>query len=59
MIDINKLCHSFSAVGNDPRHLLFSVVWGSISVGIASFVRANGRIFCNRPRLQLHDKPGY
>ncbi|KAK8274831.1 hypothetical protein V6Z12_D10G097200 [Gossypium hirsutum] len=50
---------SLGQVGNDPRHLLFSVVWGSISVGIASFVRAKGRIFCNRPRLQLHDKPGY
>ncbi|KAB2061721.1 hypothetical protein ES319_A10G105100v1 [Gossypium barbadense] len=50
---------SLGQFGNDPRHLLFSVVWGSISVGIASFVRAKGRIFCNRPRLQLHDKPGY
>ncbi|KAG8481666.1 hypothetical protein CXB51_026574 [Gossypium anomalum] len=50
---------SLGQVGNDPRHLLYSVVWGSISVGIASFVRAKGRIFCNRPRLQLHDKPGY
>ncbi|XVF62285.1 hypothetical protein PTKIN_Ptkin08bG0205200 [Pterospermum kingtungense] len=35
----------------DLRHLFFSLLWASISVGIAAFVRANGRIFCNRPRL--------
>ncbi|KAK6258101.1 hypothetical protein SCA6_012575 [Theobroma cacao] len=35
----------------DLRHLIFSVFWASISVAIAAFVRANGRIFCNRPRL--------
>ncbi|XP_022739346.1 phosphoinositide phosphatase SAC7 [Durio zibethinus] len=35
----------------DLRHLFFSLLWASISVGIAAVVRANGRIFCNRPRL--------
>ncbi|XP_022751537.1 phosphoinositide phosphatase SAC6-like [Durio zibethinus] len=35
----------------DLHHLIFSVLWASISVAIAAFVRANGRIFCNRPRL--------
>ncbi|XP_061354997.1 phosphoinositide phosphatase SAC6-like isoform X1 [Gastrolobium bilobum] len=35
----------------DFRHFFFSLMWASISVGIAAFVRANGRLFCNRPRL--------
>ncbi|KAK8619110.1 hypothetical protein V6N13_133077 [Hibiscus sabdariffa] len=57
MIGLFFTTMSLGQVGNDGRHLLFSVVWGSMSVGIAAFVRANGRIFCNRPRLQLHSKP--
>lgn len=35
----------------DLRHLFLSLVWASMSIGIAAVVRANGRIFCNRPRL--------
>ncbi|XWS45639.1 hypothetical protein CRYUN_Cryun15aG0153800 [Craigia yunnanensis] len=42
---------SLRQVRYDLRHLFFSVLWASISVAIAAFVRANGRIFCNRPRL--------
>ncbi|KAJ4714067.1 Phosphoinositide phosphatase family protein [Melia azedarach] len=42
---------SLRQVRNDFRHLLFSVIWASLSVALAAFVRANGRIFCNRPRL--------
>ncbi|CAH8308813.1 unnamed protein product [Eruca vesicaria subsp. sativa] len=33
------------------RHLFFSLLWTGICVGVAALVRANGRIFCNRPRL--------
>jgi hypothetical protein len=33
------------------RHFFFSFMWASLSVVLAVFVRANGRIFCNRPRL--------
>ncbi|CAL9161819.1 phosphoinositide phosphatase SAC6-like isoform X1 [Musa acuminata AAA Group] len=33
------------------RHILLSLVWASLSLGIAAFVRANGRLFTNRPRL--------
>ncbi|KAF5735890.1 phosphoinositide phosphatase family protein [Tripterygium wilfordii] len=36
---------------NDLRHLFFSMVWASMSIGVAAVMRANGRIFCNRPRL--------
>ncbi|XP_072956221.1 phosphoinositide phosphatase SAC7-like isoform X2 [Typha angustifolia] len=36
---------------NDVRHLLLSFVWAGLSVAIAVFVRANGRMFTNRPRL--------
>lgn len=42
---------SLRQVRYDFRHLFFSLMWASISVGIAAFVRANGRVFCNRPRL--------
>lgn len=46
---------SLRQVRYDFRHLFFSLMWASISVGLAAFVRANGRIFCNRPRL--HNPP--
>ncbi|OAY65446.1 Phosphoinositide phosphatase SAC7 [Ananas comosus] len=36
---------------SDVRHLLLSFVWAGLSVGLAAFVRANGRMFTNRPRL--------
>ncbi|CAH9089743.1 unnamed protein product [Cuscuta europaea] len=42
---------SLRRVRNDPWNLLFSMIWASMSVGIAAFVKANGRAFCNRPRL--------
>ncbi|KAH9662383.1 phosphoinositide phosphatase SAC6 [Citrus sinensis] len=35
----------------DLKHLLFSFIWASLSVALAAFVRAKGRLFCNRPRL--------
>ncbi|KAJ6413361.1 hypothetical protein OIU84_006205 [Salix udensis] len=42
---------SLRQVRYDLRHLLFSVVWASLSVALGAFVKANGRIFCKRPRL--------
>ncbi|PIA46780.1 hypothetical protein AQUCO_01500374v1 [Aquilegia coerulea] len=42
---------------SDFRHIFYSLLWASISLGITAFVRANGRIFCNRPRL--HKPNGY
>ncbi|KAJ8647170.1 hypothetical protein MRB53_000193 [Persea americana] len=36
---------------SDMRHLFLSVVFAGLSLGIAAFVKANGRKFCNRPRL--------
>ncbi|KAI4327832.1 hypothetical protein L6164_020249 [Bauhinia variegata] len=42
---------SLRQVRYDFRHFFFSLMWASISVGIAAFVKANGRVFCNRPRL--------
>ncbi|KAG2376276.1 Phosphoinositide phosphatase [Vigna angularis] len=42
---------SLRQVQYDFRHFFFSLMWAGISVGIAAFVRANGRVFCNRPRL--------
>ncbi|CAL5334143.1 unnamed protein product [Camellia sinensis] len=42
---------SLSQVRYDLRHLFFSTLWASMSVAIAVYVKANGRIFCNRPHL--------
>ncbi|WCJ32805.1 Phosphoinositide phosphatase family protein [Euphorbia peplus] len=42
---------SLRQVRYDMKHLFFSIMWTSLAVGIATFVRANGRVFCNRPRL--------
>ncbi|KAF7809590.1 phosphoinositide phosphatase SAC7 [Senna tora] len=42
---------SLRQVQYDIRHLFISLMWASISIVIAAFVRANGRVFCNRPRL--------
>ncbi|XP_028776710.1 phosphoinositide phosphatase SAC6 [Neltuma alba] len=42
---------SLRQVQYDFRHFFFSLMWASISIAIAAFVRANGRVFCNRPRL--------
>ncbi|KAH7692020.1 Phosphoinositide phosphatase SAC6 protein [Dioscorea alata] len=36
---------------HDFRYLFFPFFWASLSLGLAAFVRANGRIFTNRPRL--------
>ncbi|CAI9753324.1 unnamed protein product [Fraxinus pennsylvanica] len=42
---------SLGRVRYDLWNLLFSIMWASMSLAIAAFVRANGRVFCNRPRL--------
>ncbi|KAL8168325.1 hypothetical protein V2J09_009824 [Rumex salicifolius] len=42
---------SLRQVPYDLRHLFFSLIWASLSVAITLYVRANGRMFCNRPRL--------
>ncbi|CAH2043013.1 unnamed protein product [Thlaspi arvense] len=42
---------SLKRAGSDYRHLVFSLVWAGISVAVTALVRANARIFCNRPRL--------
>ncbi|KAG8660087.1 phosphoinositide phosphatase SAC6 isoform X1 [Manihot esculenta] len=42
---------SLCRVPYDLRHLFFLLIWASLTAAIAAFVKANGRIFCNRPRL--------
>ncbi|XP_010547401.1 PREDICTED: phosphoinositide phosphatase SAC6-like [Tarenaya hassleriana] len=42
---------SLKQAGRDYRQLFFSVMWAGIGLAVGMFVRANGRIFCNRPRL--------
>ncbi|EES06956.1 hypothetical protein BDA96_04G188600 [Sorghum bicolor] len=36
---------------NDVRHLLLSLLWAGLCIGITQFVKANGRTFTNRPRF--------
>ncbi|KAI3462314.1 hypothetical protein Pfo_018977 [Paulownia fortunei] len=50
LVLISFFTYSF-VVRHDLWNLLFSFMWASMSLVIAAFVRANGRIFCNRPRL--------
>ncbi|KAK9164937.1 hypothetical protein Scep_000128 [Stephania cephalantha] len=50
LIKILDYCNFFAA-RSDFRHFFFSLFWACLSLGLAAFVRANGRIFCNRPRL--------
>ncbi|KAI3515024.1 hypothetical protein L1887_13773 [Cichorium endivia] len=47
---------SLRRVRDDVWQLVFSLFWAGLSLGIAAFVKANGRVFCNRPRLH---KPPY
>ncbi|KAK4360480.1 hypothetical protein RND71_019432 [Anisodus tanguticus] len=42
---------SLGRVRHDVWNVLFSLIWASISLAIAALVKANGRMFCNRPRL--------
>lgn len=35
----------------DAHHFLCSVVWAGITTGVMAIVKANGRLFCSRPRL--------
>ncbi|GFQ07180.1 phosphoinositide phosphatase sac6 [Phtheirospermum japonicum] len=42
---------SLTRVQYDWWNLLFSIMWMSMSLAVLSVVRANGRAFCNRPRL--------
>ncbi|CAN1798709.1 Phosphoinositide phosphatase SAC6 [Linum perenne] len=42
---------SLRRVPYDMKYIFFSLLWASFTLGIAGFVKANGRIFCNRPRL--------
>jgi hypothetical protein len=56
--NVGKICYFndhllfiFPAGRNDVRHFFFSFMWASMSIAIAALMRANGRIFCNRPRL--------
>ncbi|GAA0141761.1 phosphatase [Lithospermum erythrorhizon] len=44
LISLRRVRYGFS-------NILFSLIWASLSLGIAAFVKANGRVFCNRPRL--------
>ncbi|XP_051117496.1 phosphoinositide phosphatase SAC6 [Andrographis paniculata] len=42
---------SLRRVRYDWWNLLFSLMWAGMSVAVGAFVKANGRVFCNRPRL--------
>ncbi|KAI4314645.1 hypothetical protein L6164_027533 [Bauhinia variegata] len=42
---------SLRQVRYDFRHFFISLIWAGMSLGIAAVVKANGKLFCNRPRL--------
>jgi len=42
---------------HDSRHLLLSLVWAGLCIGIMHFVRSNGRVFTNRPRDHKLSRP--
>ncbi|KAI3704474.1 hypothetical protein L1987_74695 [Smallanthus sonchifolius] len=42
---------SLMRVRDDLWQLLFSFFWAGLSIAVATFVRAYGRLFCNRPCL--------
>lgn len=65
-IDVNKmhgcmhvtqLQSLFAAARHDARHLLLSLLWAGLCIGITHFVRSNGRVFTNRPRAHKSSRP--
>ncbi|KAL8133660.1 hypothetical protein AgCh_008921 [Apium graveolens] len=46
---------SLRRVRYDLWNVLFSIMWASMSLAVALVVKANGRVFCNRP--SLHKPP--
>ncbi|XP_040247377.1 phosphoinositide phosphatase SAC7 isoform X1 [Aegilops tauschii subsp. strangulata] len=42
---------------HDARHLLLSLLWAGLCIGITHFVRSNGRVFTNRPRAHKSSRP--
>nr|XP_043633432.1 phosphoinositide phosphatase SAC6-like [Erigeron canadensis] len=46
---------SLMRVPNNMWQLFFSFLWAGLSIAVATFMRAHGRVFCNRPCL--HKSP--
>ncbi|PWA45930.1 phosphoinositide phosphatase SAC6 [Artemisia annua] len=42
---------SLMRVRSDYWQLLISLIWAGLSIAVATFVKAHGQLFCNRPRL--------
>lgn len=42
---------SLRQAARDAQHFLRSVVWAGVTAGVMAIVKANGRLFCSRPRL--------
>ncbi|KAL8124104.1 phosphoinositide phosphatase SAC6-like [Apium graveolens] len=51
MIGLFFAMMSLKRVRYDTWHLLFSMMWASMSLAVAAFVKSHGRVFCNRPGL--------
>ncbi|PKA60102.1 Phosphoinositide phosphatase SAC7 [Apostasia shenzhenica] len=42
---------AFAVTQYDLHHLLYSLFWAAISLGVAYFVKSKGKMFTNKPRL--------
>ncbi|CAL4988344.1 unnamed protein product [Urochloa decumbens] len=51
MVTVLFMIMSLRQARNDARHLVLSLMWAGLSMGISRYVKTNGRMFCNRPRF--------
>ncbi|TVU25729.1 hypothetical protein EJB05_28234 [Eragrostis curvula] len=45
------LMMSLKQARNDARHLVISLMWAGLCIGLTKYVKANGKVFTNRPRF--------
>ncbi|PAN42377.1 hypothetical protein PAHAL_8G129500 [Panicum hallii] len=51
LVAVMFMIMSLRQARNDPRHLVLSLMWAGLCIGISRYVKTNGRMFCNRPRF--------
>ncbi|KAK8457729.1 hypothetical protein SEVIR_3G235500v4 [Setaria viridis] len=51
LVAVSFMIISLRQARNDARHLVLSLMWAGLCIGISRYVRTNGRMFCNRPRF--------
>ncbi|PUZ44670.1 hypothetical protein GQ55_8G126000 [Panicum hallii var. hallii] len=51
LVAVMFMIMSLRQARNDPRHLVLSLMWAGLCIGISRYVKTNGRMFCNRPHF--------